>query len=155
MKGVLGTASLLLIEIRDVYGAPRTRGSNTPCVVPFDTVPESSLDVFSDPAMLSAARRLSELRGGPQIAALDTSCVRTGLKGQLGLFMEYTTLVETARRLDRFAQQFGVPKERLAEMLNQDWLPYITVVKLPEELRRVDERASQVEALDRRPSPNH
>ena len=115
--------------------------------------------------MLSAARRLSELRGGPQIAALDTSCVRTGLNRQLQhggpprsirevrdgtirLFMEYTTLVETAQRLDRFAKQFGVPKEQLAEMLNQDWLPYIAVVKLPEALRRVDERASQVEALD-------
>jgi hypothetical protein len=30
MKGMLGTASSLLVEILDVYGEPRTRGSNTP-----------------------------------------------------------------------------------------------------------------------------
>jgi hypothetical protein len=34
-------------------------------------------------------------------------------------------------------------------MLNQDWLPFITVVRPPEHLRRVDTRALEVEALDK------
>jgi len=41
-----------------------------------------------------------------------------------------------------------VTKQQLVEMLNEDWLPYITVVRLPEELKRLDARAAQVEVLD-------
>lgn len=126
---------------------------------------EPAIDVLRSPTMLAAAAQLSELRGGPQLAVLDTSCVRTGLKGQLEyggpprsirevqrdrlrLFIAYETLSETCQRLERFAKQFAVPVQRLVDMLNEDWLPFITVVRLPEALKRVDARASEVESLD-------
>ncbi|MCU1495559.1 MAG: hypothetical protein JWO62_3323 [Acidimicrobiaceae bacterium] len=47
--------------------------------------PEISLGnvVLDNPEMTGAMRLLAELTGGPQLAVLDTSCVRTGLHGQL------------------------------------------------------------------------
>ena len=65
-----------------------------------------------------------ELDRGPRLAVLDTSCVRTGLHrqlrhgsppasittaedGSIRLFMEYETLVETQRKLPKFAKDFG------------------------------------------------
>lgn len=66
-------------------GRCSTRGIRSPCqLVSSDTAVEgSSLDLMNDPAMLAAASHLSELRGGPHLAVLDTSCVRTGLQNQL------------------------------------------------------------------------
>lgn len=101
----------------------------------------------------------------PMPAVLDTDCVRTGLHAQLGkreppasvwaaqsgmtrLFMEYDTFTEAIARLPRFAGQFGVPVAELQRMMDEDWLPYIHVVQLPEELRQLDSRAAAVKAAD-------
>ena len=95
---------------------------------------------------------------------LDTSNVRTGIHHQLThgsmpasvsmardgsvrMFMEYETLLETERKLPKFARQFGVPAAELARILN-GWLPYIRVVKLPPALRKLDQRALEVRSLD-------
>ena len=107
----------------------------------------------------------SGLDGRPLPAVLDTSCVRTGLHYQLAnggppasvttgqdgvvrLFMEYDTLVETNARLPRFAKQFKAPESELRRVLNEDWLPYIEVVKLPPSLRELDRRALAVREKD-------
>lgn len=106
-----------------------------------------------------------ELSRGPLLAVLDTSCVRTGLHYQLRngtppasittaqdssirLLMEYDTLVETNQKLPKFAKGLGVSTDELRRILNEDWLPYITVVRLPPELRQADERALAVRACD-------
>jgi len=106
-----------------------------------------------------------ELSRGPLLAVLDTSCVRTGLHyqlrngsppasittaqdGSIRLLMEYDTLVGTNRKLPKFAKGLGVTTDELRRILNQDWLPYITVVRLPPELRQADERALAVRARD-------
>lgn len=95
---------------------------------------------------------------------LDTSNVRTGLHhqlihgslpasistardGSMRVFMEYETLLETQRKLPKFAKQFGVPIAELTRMLN-GWLPYIRVVKIPAELCELDRRAADVRDLD-------
>jgi hypothetical protein len=63
------------------------------------------------------------------------------------MFMEYETLLETQRKLSKFARQFGVPVAELTRILNE-WLPYIRVVKLPAALRELDQRAVEVRSLD-------
>ena len=68
--------------------------------------------------------------------------------GSIRLFMEYDTLVETDKRLPRFAGQIGVTATELRRVLNEDWLPYIEVVKLPESLRQLDQRALAVHDRD-------
>ena len=61
-------------------------------------------------------------------------------------FMEYETLVETQRKLPKFARQFGVP---VAELTRDGLrLPYIRVVKIPPALRELDQRALEVRRLD-------
>ncbi len=102
---------------------------------------------------------------GPLPAVLDTDMVRTGLHYQLKngcpprsvrtaragavrLFMEYDTLAETAARLPRFAGQLGVAVADLRRVLNEDWLPYTGVVRLPPALREADPRALEVRDRD-------
>jgi len=116
-------------------------------------------------ALLAEAADLSELRRGPLPAVLDTDFIRTGLHYQLSngqpprsvriarngsvrLFMEYDTLTETAQKLPKFAEQFGIPVTDLRRVLNEDWLPNIDVVRLPAALRELDPRALQVRACD-------
>jgi len=106
-----------------------------------------------------------ELGCSPLLAVLDTSCVRTGLHyqlrngsppacvttaqdGSVRLLMEYDTLVETSRKLPKFAKGLGVTTAELTRILNEDWLPYINVVRLPPELRQVDRRALAVRECD-------
>ena len=108
--------------------------------------------------------RLADLGRGPLLAVLDTSNVRTGLHHQLSqgsppasistardgsmcMFMEYETLLETYRKLPKFARQFGVPVAELIQILNE-WLPFIRVVRLPPALRQLDQRALEVRNLD-------
>jgi hypothetical protein len=98
-------------------------------------------------------------------AVLDTSCVRTGLHhqlrkgclpasvttaqdGSIRLFMEYDTLIETQRKLTKFARDLGVTTAELTRILNEDWLPHIKVVKIPPSLRQVDPRALEVRDRD-------
>ena len=117
------------------------------------------------PAVQVDLVRIGELSGTPTLAVLDTSCVRTGLDYQLKngippasvrtaqdglirLFMEKDTLYETWDRLPRFADQLGVPTTRLAQMLDAEWLPYISVVALPDAFRQLDDRAKAVRDLD-------
>ena len=107
----------------------------------------------------------SELGRRPLLAVLDTSCVRTGLHyqlqngsppasvttaqdGSVRLLMEYDTLVETRRKLPKFAKGLGVTTAELTRILNEDWLPYIKVVRLPSALRGVDQRALAVRECD-------
>lgn len=108
--------------------------------------------------------RYAGLSRGPLLAVLDTSNVRTGFHHQLAhgslpasistardgsmlLFMEYETLLETQRKLPKFARQFSVTVAELTRILN-GWLPYIRVVKLPPALRELDHRALEVRSLD-------
>lgn len=103
--------------------------------------------------------------GAPLLGVLDTCAVRTGLRhqlrygeppksvrlaqcGSLRLFMEYDTLTETGARLSRFAEQLGVRTNELVRMLNEDWLPYVKVVRLPSGLRQLDPRALAVRERD-------
>jgi len=118
-------------------------------------------------ALFAEAAELASLdpRRGPLPAVLDTDMVRTGLHYQLRngrpprsvrtaqagavrLFMEYDTLAETAARLPRFAGQLGVPTADLRRVLNEDWLPYTGVVRLPQALRETDPRAREVRDRD-------
>ena len=62
--------------------------------------------------------------------------------------MEYDTLTEAIARLPRFAGQFGVPVADMQRMFEQDWLPHVQVVKVPDELRQLDPRAAAVRAAD-------
>jgi hypothetical protein len=124
--------------------------------------PEELADLLA--SSYSPDVRLADLGRGPLLAVLDTSNVRTGLHYQLShdslpasigtardgsmrMFMEYETLLETQRKLPKFARQFGVPVAELTRILNE-WLPCIRVVKLPLPLRELDERALQVRSLD-------
>jgi hypothetical protein len=108
---------------------------------------------------------LSELRQGPIPTVIDTSCVRTGLQDQLKkgrlpasihaaeeghtrLFMEHDTMIETWERLPRFAKQLDVPLRALQSTFSEDWLPLISVVRLPDGLRQLDERARAVSDMD-------
>lgn len=123
--------------------------------------PDALDALFAEAAELASL----DLRRGPLPAVLDTDMVRTGLHYQLKngrpprsvrtaragtvrLFMEYDTLTETAARLPRFAGQLGVPTADLRRFLNEDWLPYTAVVRLPPELRQADPRALEVRARD-------
>lgn len=116
------------------------------------------IDDAIDPSWASLGRR-------PLPAVLDTDFVRTGLhhqlrnggpprsvttaqRGLLRLFMEYDTLAQTAARLPKFAGQLGVREADLRRMLNEDWLPHVDVVRLPESLRQADPRALQVRDRD-------
>lgn len=63
------------------------------------------------------------------------------------MFMEYETLVETQRKLPKFARQFSVPVAELTRIVNE-WLPCIRVVKIPPALRELDQRALEVRGLD-------
>ena len=104
-------------------------------------------------------------RRGPLPGVLDTDFIRTGLQdqlkkgtpprsvrsaqdGSLRLFMEYDTLVETQEKLPKFASQLGISVAELRQILNQDWLPNIDVVRLPPGLRKLDPRALLVHADD-------
>ena len=115
-------------------------------------------------APYSADPRYRDLHGGPLLAVLDTSCVRTALHyqlthgsppaslrsaqdGSIRLFMEYDTLVETQRKLPKFAEQFGVPVAELKRIIN-GWLPDINVAKVPPGLRQLDQRALAVRSCD-------
>ncbi len=111
-------------------------------------------------AMFKEAAELSplHLRGRPFPAVLDTDFIRTGLHSQLNwgsppksvrsaqngslrLFMEYDTLVETDRKLPKFAGQLGVSVPELRRILNEDWLPHVDAVRLPPRFRELDPRA--------------
>lgn len=108
---------------------------------------------------------VSDLGYGALPAVLDTSCVRTGphhqlrkgclpasvttaQDGSVRLFMEYDTLIETQRKLSKFASDLGVTTAELTRILNEDWFPYIEVVKIPPRLRQVDPRALEVRERD-------
>jgi hypothetical protein len=101
----------------------------------------------------------------PLPAVLDTDFVQTGLhyqlskgtpprsvttaqQGLLRLLMEYDTLAETGGKLPKFAAQLGVTAADLRRVLNEDWLPHIDVVKLPDSLRAADPRAVEVHDRD-------
>ena len=116
--------------------------------------PEEVDALFADAADLSAL----DPRRRPLPAVLDTDFIRTGLHnqlkegtpprsvrsaqdGSLRLFMEYDTLVETEQKLPKFAGQLGISVDELRQILNQDWLPNIDVVRLPPRLRELDPRA--------------
>ncbi len=122
--------------------------------VPSEEELASLLAEAADPSWAGLSRR-------PLPAVLDTDFVRTGLHYQLSngippksvrtardgllrLFVEYDTLAETGEKLPKFAGQLGVPVADLRRVLNEDWLPYIDVVKLPGSLREADPRALQV-----------
>jgi hypothetical protein len=109
--------------------------------------------------------RWLDLNRRPLPAVLDTDFVRTGLhyqvrngipprsvrtaqRGSLRLFMEYDTLTELEARLPKFADQLGVSVVDLRQVLNEDWLPHVDVVKLPALLRQADPRALQVRDRD-------
>ena len=114
-------------------------------------------------AFLADAAELNSLdpRRRPLPAVLDTDFIRTGIHAQLSkgmpprsvqsaqdgalrLFMEYDTLVETDKKLPKFADQLGVTTPELRRILNEDWLPHIDVVQLPAGLRELDPRALRV-----------
>jgi predicted nucleic acid-binding protein len=109
--------------------------------------------------------RALDPRRGPLPAVVDTGFIRTGLQdqlkkgkvpasvwsaqdGDLRLFMEYDTLVETQEKLPKFAGQLGVTVSELRRILNQDWLPNIEVIRLPPGLRELDSRALLVRDRD-------
>src|SRR5260370_336872 len=77
-----------------------------------------------------------------------TASVQAAHGGSVRLLMEYDTLVETQRKLSKFARGLGVPEAELRRILNEDWLPHIEVVKIPPRLRQVDRRAQQVSESD-------
>jgi hypothetical protein len=123
--------------------------------------PEVMDALFAEAADLSTF----DPRGGPLPAVLDTDFIRTGLQdqlkkgtpprsvrsaqdGSLRLFMEYDTLVEAEEKLPKFAGQLGISVAELRQILNQDWLPNIDVVRLPPGLRKLDPRALLVRADD-------
>lgn len=124
--------------------------------------PEELADLLA--SWYSYDARFAALGRGPLLAVLDTSNVRTGLHhqlthglppasittardGSMRMFMEYETLIETQRKLPKFAGQFGVPVAELARIFNE-WLPYIRVVRLTPALRELDQRALDVRGLD-------
>jgi hypothetical protein len=124
--------------------------------------PEELADLLASSYSYDA--RFADWGRGALLAVLDTSNVRTGLHyqlthgsppasittardGSMRMFMEYETLIETQRKLPKFARQFGVPVTELACIFNE-WLPYIRVVKLPPGLRELDGRALDVRSLD-------
>jgi hypothetical protein len=129
----------------------------------------ATLPVSVDELPMSLADHLDgsylDLDRRPLLAVLDTSCVRTGLHfqikngsppksvtsardGLVRLYMEYDTLVETGKRLPRFARQFGVSVAELTRVLNEDWLPHINVVSIPPSWREIDSRALAVRKRD-------
>ncbi len=118
-----------------------------------------------DPEHLRRAALLAEVGRGPIPSVLDTSYVRTGIgvqlksgrpprtivaaqEGRTRIFMEKGTLDECWERLHRFATQLEVPVGQLRRMFGEDWLPHISVVSLPENVRCLDERALAVRDLD-------
>jgi hypothetical protein len=120
---------------------------------------------WDDPGAVRRSYLTTELSEGPIPTVLDTSCVRTGLhhqlrkgqlpaslyaaeQGRIRLFMEHETLIEAWERLPRFADQLDVPLVDLQGLFADHWLPLISVVKLPEGLRRLDPRALDVRELD-------
>jgi hypothetical protein len=64
------------------------------------------------------------------------------------MFMERDTLQETCERLPRFASQFGVPLLKLQRLFAEEWLPWISIVSLPDLVRELDARAVHVRDLD-------
>src|SRR5260370_11397385 len=77
-----------------------------------------------------------------------TASVQAAHGGSVRLLMEYDTLVETQRKLSKFAKGLGVREADLRRILNEDWLPHIEVVKIPPRLRQVDRRALEVSESD-------
>jgi hypothetical protein len=123
---------------------------------------EEELSALLDDALNSGWAGLNRR---PLPAVLDTDFIRTGLhhqlskgipprsvqtarEGALRLFMEHDTLAETGQKLPKFAAQLGVPVAKLRRILNEDWLPHVDVVKLPDSLRQADPRAMQVRDRD-------
>ena len=136
------------------------RGFTTPAAVGYPAVLPSM-----DADQLRSFRTISELREGPIPAVLDTSCVRNGLhyqlvngrppasleavrSGRCRMFMELDTLHETWDRLPKFAGQLDVPLGSLQRMFADDWLPLLSIVSLPDALRRIDRRAAAVRDRD-------
>ena len=62
--------------------------------------------------------------------------------------MELETLSETWNHPPRFAEQMGVPVVTLQRMFADDWLPLLSIVSVPEPLRKIDARATDVRDLD-------
>jgi hypothetical protein len=127
-------------------------------------VPPADLTALVDQMWADAARDYGLCRF-PVPAVLDTDCVRTGLHyhlangeppasvraardGMIRLFMEHDTLAEAIARLPRFARQLRVPVSELRRMLDEDWLPHIQVVTVPDRLRQLDPRAAAVRDAD-------
>jgi hypothetical protein len=125
----------------------------------------SFVELLADPQFQATLERLDELRRRPRLAVLDTSFIRSGLAqqvrtgripasldaahdGTVRLLMEWETLEEAVRRLPRFAGQLGVPVDELARILNEDWLPHVHVLRVPDELRSLDARATRVRDAD-------
>jgi hypothetical protein len=105
-----------------------------------------------------------EISRRPLLAVLDTCFVRTALHhqitsgtaaasvslaqdGSVRLFMERETLVETCRKLPKFAKDFGVTVGELRRIISE-WLPSINVVSLSPALREIDKRALDVRERD-------
>jgi len=126
---------------------------------------QSAVMPYLDAEQVRTLCMISELREGPVPVVLDTSCVRTGLpyqlvndglptsieavrSGRIRVFMEFDTLRETWKRLPRFAEQLDVPVTTLQCMFADDWLPLLSIVSIPEALRRIDDRAGAVRDLD-------
>ena len=124
----------------------------------------SAVMPYLDAEQVRTSCMISELRQGPVPVVLDTSCVRTGLhyqlvndglptsieavrSGRIRVFMEFDTLKETWKRLPRFAEQLDVPVTTLQRMFADDWLPLLSIVSIPEALRRIDDRAGAVRDL--------
>ena len=122
------------------------------------------LDRFDD-ERIASMQAMAELGSGPIPAVLDTSCVRTGLHSQLvsgrppaciaavrsgatRMFMAQETLFETWELLPRFADQLDVPTATLHRHFAEEWLPWVSIVSLPDDVRELDGRAVEVRGLD-------
>ena len=135
------------------------RGEPPPFVSARTMTPEELADLLA-----SSYSYDPEISRRPLLAVLDTCFVRTALHhqitsgtaaasvslaqdGSVRLFMERETLVETCRKLPKFAKDFGVTVGQLRRIINE-WMPSINVVSLPPALREIDKRALDVRERD-------